>query len=68
MPTRDTPSEFAHEFRGREVLDAAVDGIDRLDPPLWAVDRGNYQHALRALQSVAEFSSSSASSGSGMAS
>ena len=38
-----------------EVVDSAVDGIDRLDPPQWAADQvGNYQIALRDLQSVSQ--------------
>jgi hypothetical protein len=52
----DTPGEFAHEFkRYSEVIDAAMAGIDRLDPPLWAADEtGNYQNSLRELQSVSQ--------------
>jgi hypothetical protein len=52
----DTPDEFAVAFRMySEVIDAAVDGIDRLDPPQWAADQvGNYQIALRDLQSVSQ--------------
>ena len=51
-----TPGEFAHEFkRYSEVIDAAMAGIDRLDPPLWAADQtGAYQNALRDLQSVTQ--------------
>ncbi len=51
-----TPGEFAHEFkRYSELIDAAVAGIDRLDPPLWAADQtARYQVALRDLQSVSQ--------------
>ena len=38
-----------------EIIDSAVDGIDKLDPPQWAADQvGNYQVALRDLQSVSQ--------------
>ena len=52
----DSPGEFAVAFRNwSEVIDAAVDGIDRLDPPHWAADQvANYQIALRDLQSVSQ--------------
>ena len=48
-----TPAEFARAFdRYSEVIDAAMDGIDRLDPPHWAANEvGGYQVALRDLQS-----------------
>ena len=54
--TADSPGEFAVAFRNySEVVDAAVDGIDRLDPPQWAADQvANYQIALRDLQSVSQ--------------
>ena len=53
---RDTPGEFAVAFRDySELIDAAVDGIDRLDPPQWAAEQvGNYLVALRDLQSVSQ--------------
>jgi hypothetical protein len=52
----DSPGEFAVAFRNySEIIDAAVDGIDRLDPPQWASDQvGDYQVALRDLQSVSQ--------------
>lgn len=52
----DSPGEFAVAFRNySELIDDAVDGIDRLDPPQWAADQvGNYQVALRDLQSVSQ--------------
>jgi hypothetical protein len=54
--TANTPGEFAVAFRSySEIIDAAVDGIDRLDPPQWAADQvANYQIALRDLQSVSQ--------------
>jgi hypothetical protein len=52
----DTPGEFAVAFRNySEIIDSAVDGIDKLDPPQWAANQvGNYQIALRDLQSVSQ--------------
>jgi hypothetical protein len=52
----DTTGEFAKAFaRYSEVIDDAVKGIDRLDPPQWAADQtANYQIALRDLQSVSQ--------------
>jgi hypothetical protein len=52
----NSPGELAVAFRDySEVIDSAVDGIDRLDPPQWAADQvGNYQVALRDLQSVSQ--------------
>ena len=52
----NSPGEFAVAFRNySELIDDAVDGIDRLDPPQWAADQvGNYQIALRDLQSVSQ--------------
>jgi hypothetical protein len=52
----DSPGEFAVAFRNyAELIDDAVDGLDRLDPPQWAADQvGNYQIALRDLQSVSQ--------------
>ena len=52
----DSPGEFAVAFRNySELIDDAVDGIDKLDPPQWAADQvGNYQVALRDLQSVSQ--------------
>ena len=52
----DSPGEFAVAFREYgELIDSAVDGIDKLDPPQWAADQvGNYQVALRDLQSVSQ--------------
>lgn len=52
----DSPGEFAVAFRNySEIIDSAVDGIDKLDPPQWASDQvGNYQVALRDLQSVSQ--------------
>jgi hypothetical protein len=51
-----SPGEFARAFeRYAEVIDDALDGIDKLDPPLWAADQtANYQRALRDLQSVVQ--------------
>jgi len=51
-----TLGEFASAFtRYSELIDAAVEGIDRLDPPLWAADQtAAYQVALRDLQSVSQ--------------
>jgi hypothetical protein len=52
----NSPGELAVAFRDySEVIDSAVDGIDRLDPPQWAADQvGSYQVALRDLQSVSQ--------------
>jgi hypothetical protein len=52
----ESPTELAAAFRFySEVIDSAVDGIDRLDPPQWAAKQvGNYQVALRDLQSVSQ--------------
>jgi hypothetical protein len=46
--------EYAHAFsRYAGVIDDAVDGIAKLDPPMWATDQtANYQDALRDLQAV----------------
>jgi hypothetical protein len=51
-----TPGEFAQAFkRYSELVDTAVEGIDRLDPPLWAAKQtGKYQVALRELQAVSQ--------------
>jgi hypothetical protein len=51
-----TPGEFATAFRRySEIIDTAIKGIDTLDPPQWAADQtGNYQVALRDLQSVTQ--------------
>jgi hypothetical protein len=52
----NTPGEFAVAFRNySEIIDSAVDGIDKLDPPQWAANQvANYQIALRDLQSVSQ--------------
>ncbi len=52
----DTTGDFAKAFaRYSEVIDGAVKGIDRLDPPQWAADQtADYQIALRDLQSVSQ--------------
>ena len=52
----NTPGEFAVAFRNySEIIDSAVYGIDKLDPPQWAAEQvGNYQVALRDLQSVSQ--------------
>ncbi len=52
----NTPGEFAVAFRDySELIDSAVDGIDRLDPPQWAANEvGGYLVALRDLQSVSQ--------------
>lgn len=49
-----TPGQLAVAFaRLAEVVDAAIEGIDRLDPPQWAADQtAGYQMALRDLQGV----------------
>ena len=54
--TASTPAEFAVAFRRySEIIDSAIDGIDRLDPPQWAADQTfDYQSALRDLQSVSQ--------------
>jgi hypothetical protein len=54
--TASTPGEFAVAFRDySEVIDSAVDGIDKLDPPQWAANQvGGYLVALRDLQSVSQ--------------
>jgi hypothetical protein len=51
-----TPGEFAQAFsRYSEVIDAAVAGIAKLEPPQWAAAQtGTYQDALRDLQSVTQ--------------
>jgi hypothetical protein len=52
----NSPGEFAVAFRNySELIDSAVDGLDKLDPPQWAADQvGNYQDALLDLQSVSQ--------------
>ena len=51
-----TPGEFAQVFsRYSEVIDTAVEGIAKLEPPQWAAAQtGEYQDALRDLQSVTQ--------------
>lgn len=51
-----TPGEFAQAFKHySELIDSAIEGIDRLDPPLWAADQtAAYQVALRDLQSICQ--------------
>jgi hypothetical protein len=51
-----TPAEYGRALeRFAGLIARSLDGIDRLDPPLWAVDQtANYQYALRSLQSVVE--------------
>jgi hypothetical protein len=51
-----TPGEFAQVFsRYSEVIDTAVEGIAKLEPPQWAAAQtGEYQGALRDLQSVTQ--------------
>jgi hypothetical protein len=51
-----TPTAYGRALdRISGVLARALDGIDRLDPPLWALDQtANYQRALRDLQSVVQ--------------
>jgi hypothetical protein len=51
-----SPAEFARAFdRYSDLIADAVDGIDKLDPPLWAADQtANYQYALRDLQGVSD--------------
>jgi len=52
----DTPAEYGNLLdRYSVILTRALDGIDRLDPPLWASEQtANYQRALRDLQSVVQ--------------
>jgi hypothetical protein len=52
----DTPAEFAVAFRRYSgIIDSAIDGIAKLEPPQWAADQtSNYQRALRDLQSVCQ--------------
>jgi hypothetical protein len=52
----DTPAEFAVAFRRYSgIIDSAIDGIGRLDPPHWAARQvSNYQNALRDLQAVCQ--------------
>ena len=52
----DTPAEFATAFRRYSaIIDTAMEGIDKLDPPQWAAAQtANYQDALRDLQSVCQ--------------
>jgi hypothetical protein len=54
--TADTPGELGVAFRDySEIIDSALDGIDRLDPPQWAANEvGGYLVALRELQSVSQ--------------
>jgi hypothetical protein len=51
-----SPGEFARAFdRYSELIDDALDGIDKLDPPLWAADQtASYQEALRDLQAASQ--------------
>jgi hypothetical protein len=51
-----TPGEFAQAFgRYSEVIDTAVEGISKLEPPQWAsAQTATYQDALRDLQSVTQ--------------
>jgi hypothetical protein len=52
----ESAGQFAQAFqRYSRVLDDAVTGIAKLDPPLWAADQtANYQVALRGLQEVSK--------------
>ena len=52
----ETPGQFATAFeRYSEIIATAIKGIDTLDPPQWAAEQtGNYQVALRDLQSVTQ--------------
>ena len=52
----NTPGEFAVAFRSySEVIDTAVEGIDKLDPPQWAAAQtAAYADALRELQAVSQ--------------
>jgi hypothetical protein len=56
LAAADTPAEFAAAFRRYSgIIDSAIDGIGKIDPPLWAANQtGNYQDALRQLQSVCQ--------------
>ena len=49
-----SPGEFARAFsRYATLIDDAVEGIDKLDPPMWAEKQTTaYQAALRDLQAV----------------
>jgi hypothetical protein len=51
-----TPAEYGRALeRFAGLIARSLDGIDRLDPPLWALDQtANYQRALRDLQSVVQ--------------
>ena len=52
----DTPAEFERAFRRySQIIDAAIDGINRLDPPQWSAPQtADYLYALRDLQSVCQ--------------
>jgi hypothetical protein len=54
--TASGPAEFAAAFRRYSgIIDSAIEGIDKLEPPQWAADQtANYQDALRELQSVCQ--------------
>lgn len=56
LAAADTPAEFAVAFRRySRIIDSAIDGIGRLDPPQWAASQtGAYQDALRDLQAVCQ--------------
>jgi hypothetical protein len=51
-----TPGEVAQALaRYNEVIDAAIEGVAALDPPIWAAEQSaGYQDALRKLESATE--------------
>jgi hypothetical protein len=56
LAAADTPAEFAAAFRRFSgIIDSAMEGIDKLEPPQWSARQtANYQRALRDLQSVCQ--------------
>jgi hypothetical protein len=56
LAAADSPAEFMTAFRRyTAIIDSAIEGIDKLDPPQWSAPQtGNYQDALRDLQSVCQ--------------
>jgi hypothetical protein len=56
FPQVDTPAEYGRALeRLAGLLDRSLDGIGRLDPPLWAAQQtADYERALRDLQSAVQ--------------